>query len=98
MATIVEYSSQRKAINAYPAKIVSPPVPSACCEFSSDQVGGVQEESGWRFVYHRCGVCGYTVRRFAPREEFFETVRSWRSGGSRSPRLMWSRGEEKLTE
>jgi len=78
VATIVEYSSQRKAINAYPAKIVSPPVPSACCEFSSDQVGGVQEESGWRFVYHRCGVCGYTVRRFAPREEFFETVRSWR--------------------
>lgn len=98
MATIVEYSSQRKAINAYPAKIVSPPVPRACCEFSSGQVGEVQEESGWRFVYHRCGVCGYTVRRFAPREEFFETLRSWRRGGSRSSRLMRRRGEEKLTE
>jgi len=65
VATIVEYSSQRKAINAYPAKIVSPPVPSACCEFSSDQVGGGPRGERmalcvpplWGLRLHRAPIC-----------------------------------------
>lgn len=81
MGTIVEYSTDKRFINAYPAKIVSPPFPSRCCRTSSEQVGEVQEENGWPFVYHRCGVCGYTVRRFPPREEFLETIRVWRTAG-----------------
>lgn len=84
MATIVEYSTDKHFINAYPAKIVSPPVPSDCCSFSSVQVGEIQEQHGWPFVYLRCGVCGYTVRRFAPREELLETRRIWRNSEMRS--------------
>lgn len=85
MATIVEYNSQRKAINAYPAKIVSPPFPSACCSVSSVQVGGVQDEHAWPFVYHRCAICGFTVRRLAPREELLEARRAWRTSGRAIP-------------
>ena len=79
MATIVEYSSHRKAVNAYPAKIISPPVPSGCCSSSTVQVGEVQDENGWPFMYHRCAVCGFAVRRFAPRDAVLETRRIWRN-------------------
>lgn len=81
MATIVEYSSHRKAINAYPAKIISPPVAGNCCSSSTVQVGEVQDENGWPFMYHRCAVCGFTVRRFAPRDAVLETRRIWRNPG-----------------
>lgn len=81
MATIVEYSNHRKAINAYPAKIISPPVPSGCCSSSTVQVGEVQDEDGWPFMYHRCTACGFTVRRFAPRDAVLETRRIWRNTG-----------------
>ncbi len=79
MATIVEYSTDRHSINAYPAKIVSPPLPSQCCRFFSEQLGGAQEENAWPFVYRQCVVCGYAVRRFAPRDELLETIRTWRN-------------------
>ena len=79
VATIVEYSRQKKAINAYPTKIVSPPVPSQCCGSHIVRVGEVQDERGWPFVYRRCAVCGFTVRHLAPREELFETIRTWRN-------------------
>lgn len=85
METIVEYSSKKKAINAYPARIVSPPVPSRCCSSSTKQVGGLQDEHAWPFVYHRCTVCGFTVRHFAPREELLETRRTWRNSGEAIP-------------
>jgi len=81
MATIVEYSRQKKAINAYPARIISPPVPSECCVSSTVWVGEVQDERGWPFVYQRCAACGFTVRRFAPPEEVLEARRIWRNGG-----------------
>lgn len=81
MATIVEYSKQKKAINAYPARIVSPPVPSQCCGSHTVWVGEVQDERGWPFVYQRCAACGFTVRRFAPQEEMLEARRIWRNGG-----------------
>ncbi len=85
MATIVEYSSKKKAINAYPARIVSPSFPSRCCASSSDRVGAVQDEHAWPFVYHRCTVCGFTVRRFAPLEQLLETRRTWRNSGEAIP-------------
>jgi len=79
MATIVEYSTQKRAINAYPTRIVSPPVASDCCSSLAIQVGEVQDERGWPFVYRRCAVCGFTVRHLAPREELLETIRTWRN-------------------
>lgn len=90
MATIVEYSSRKQAVNAYPAKIVSPPAPRECCSTSTAQVGEIQEQHGWPFVYLRCGVCGYTVRHFAPREGLLETRRSWRAPAG--TRRMWPSG------
>lgn len=85
MTTIVEYSSNRKVINAYPAKIVSPPFPSPCCTSSKAVVGDVHAEQGWPFVYQRCAVCGYTVRHFAPAEEVLEAIRIWRKTGQVVP-------------
>jgi hypothetical protein len=82
MATIVLYSNRKRAVNAYPTRIVSPPAPGDCCASSTGQVGEVQDERGWPFVYHRCGVCGFTVRRFAPQEAVLEARRLWRNGGS----------------
>jgi len=78
MRTIVEYSTHKRALNAYPRRIVSPPFPSRCCSSLRTQVGEVQEERGWPFVYHRCAVCGFTVRRFASRTEVLEEIRSWK--------------------
>lgn len=91
MATIVEYSSHKQAVNAYPAKIVSPPAPRECCSTSTVPVGEIQEQHGWPFVYLRCEVCGYTVRYFAPHEGLLETRRSWR--GLAAPRRMWINGK-----
>lgn len=83
MGTIVEYSAHKQAVNAYPARIVSPPSPSGCCASSMEQVGRIRDEDGWPFVYHRCEVCGYTVRRLAPRNELLETMRAWRRAGEK---------------
>jgi len=44
VATIVEYSRQKKTINAYPARIISPPVPGDCCSSLAIRVGEVQDE------------------------------------------------------
>jgi hypothetical protein len=46
------------------------------------QVGEVQEEQGWPFVYRRCAICGFTVRRFASRTEVLEEIRSWKKAGN----------------
>ncbi len=81
VATIVEYSAQKRSINAYPTRIISPPVPSQCCGAHPVRVGEVQDERGWPFVYQRCAACGFTVRRFAPPEEVLEARRIWRNGG-----------------
>ena len=81
MVAIVEYSARKRAINAYPRRIISPPVPSRCCSSLAIQVGDVQDERGWPFVYQRCAACGFTVRRFAPQDEVLEARRIWRNGG-----------------
>lgn len=86
MATIVEYSTHKRAINAYPRKIISPPFPSRCCPSSTEPVGKVQEEQGWPFVYYRCKVCGFTVRHFASREEVLEEIRSQRKAEQAIPK------------
>lgn len=84
VATIIEYSAHKQAVNAYPARIVSPPSPSGCCASSMEQVGKIRDENGWPFVYHRCGICGYAVRRLAPRNELLETRRTWRRVGEKA--------------
>lgn len=66
-ATIVEYNPHKQPENAYPSKIVSPPFSGHCCSASADQVGDVHEQGGWLFMYHRCAVCGFTVRRIVGR-------------------------------
>lgn len=86
MATIVEYSVEKKPMNAFPAKIVSPPFSSTCCGTLTDRVGEIQTEKGWPFLYHRCTACGYTVRRLAPAEEFLETMRDWRKAERAIPK------------
>lgn len=64
MASIVEYDERKSAINAYPERIVSPPQPNDCCPSGMEQVGDVEEDGNWLYVYKRCRVCGYTVRHF----------------------------------
>lgn len=64
ISTIVEYSAEKRAVNAYPERIVSPPHPSLCCTDNMEQVGDAQRQGEWVFVYVRCRNCGYTVRRF----------------------------------
>ncbi|MFQ5804047.1 MAG: hypothetical protein ACE5JQ_14230 [Candidatus Methylomirabilales bacterium] len=67
MATIVEYTSSKQSLNAYPKRIISPFRPSSCCSGHMVQVGEVQEdERGSHFCYRRCQVCGFTLRHFLP--------------------------------
>ncbi|MGH7409578.1 MAG: hypothetical protein ACREJ6_00735 [Candidatus Methylomirabilis sp.] len=64
MATIVEYDERRAAVNGYPEQIISPPHPSDCCSTGVEQVGNIEEDGSWLFIYKRCRTCGYTVRHF----------------------------------
>lgn len=66
MASIVEYTSHKRPLNAYPERIISPPSPSLCCQTQMERVGTQEEENGWPFFYKRCRDCGYTVRHFLP--------------------------------
>lgn len=67
MATIVEYNSGKKPLNAYPKRIISPFRPGNCCSGHMVQVGNVHEdERGSCFCYRRCQVCGFTLRHFLP--------------------------------
>jgi hypothetical protein len=63
MASIVEYDERKKAVNAYPDRIISPPQPSGCCTTGMRPIGDVQEDGDWLYTYKRCQSCGYTVRR-----------------------------------
>lgn len=64
MASIIEYDERKEAVNAYPEQIISPPQPSHCCASGMHQVGDVEEDGDWLYVYKRCRSCGYTVRHF----------------------------------
>lgn len=64
--TIVKYTTEKKARNAYPRRIVSPPSPSRCCATEMEQLGKIQRGGIWPYFYKRCRVCGFTVRHFLP--------------------------------
>jgi hypothetical protein len=64
MANIVVYDERKKAVNEYPERIISPPHPSACCVSNMAQIGEIEEDGSWLYVYKRCRRCGYTVRHF----------------------------------
>lgn len=66
MPTIVEYSNAKRPLNAYPARIISPPAPAACCEGDMVRISEVHAEGEGKFFYQRCPTCGFTVRRFLP--------------------------------
>jgi hypothetical protein len=61
--SIVQYTDGAVPFSEYPARIVSPPRPAACCTFGMVNIGAPQEASGWLFQYRRCQWCGFTVRR-----------------------------------
>jgi hypothetical protein len=62
MPSIVEYNERKSALNAYPERIISPVRPSECCSSGMAQVGPVEEDGNWLFIYKRCDTCGFTVR------------------------------------
>ncbi len=65
MTTIVEYSTEKRARNSYPNKIISPPSSSECCLTDMTRIGEMHVEGdGQRFYYKRCTRCGFTVREF----------------------------------
>jgi hypothetical protein len=68
MATIVEYTDEKKPTNAYPKRIVSPREPGPCCVSKMEQIGTEQREQGWTFIYKRCRKCGFTVRHVTSRD------------------------------
>lgn len=64
MVSIIEYSVEKKPRNSYPHKIISPPVPSRCCQARMNRIGATQVEGDNKFYYKRCSRCGFTVREF----------------------------------
>lgn len=64
MVSIIEYSVEKKARNSYPHRIISPPIPSQCCQARMNRIGQVQVEDNGKFYYKRCSRCGFTVREF----------------------------------
>ena len=76
--SIVRYTDGAVPSNEYPARIVSPLRPAACCALSMVNVGDPEEENGWLFQYRRCPRCGFTVRRIlreVPDEELLAELR-----------------------
>lgn len=62
MATIVEYTDQKRPENLYPVRIISPPRPGPCCFSDMEEVGEPQEDDRWIFQYRRCKRCGFALR------------------------------------
>jgi hypothetical protein len=62
MATIVEYTDQKRPKNLYPERIISPVRSGPCCFSDMEEVGKAEEDSRWVFQYKRCKKCGFTVR------------------------------------
>ncbi len=67
MGTIGEYTDQRRPVDHYPERIVSPTSPSPCCSSFAELIGSPQTDTRFVFQYKRCRVCGFSVR--ALREE-----------------------------
>lgn len=81
--TIVKYTTEKAARNAYPRRIISPPSPSPCCATQMEQVGQIQRGDRWPYFYKRCRICGFTVRHIlpVPKVELLEVF----NGGGRMP-------------
>ena len=62
MATIVEYTDQKKPQNRYPERIVSPSHSGPCCFSDMEEIGTSHREGRWVFGYKRCRTCGFAVR------------------------------------
>jgi hypothetical protein len=62
MATIVEYTDQKRPENLYPVRIISPPRPGPCCFSDMEEVGEPQEDDRWIFQYRRRKRCGFALR------------------------------------
>ncbi len=62
MATIVEYTDQKRPQNLYPERIISPPRSGPCCFSDMQEIGGAQRDGKWEYQYKRCWKCGFTVR------------------------------------
>lgn len=68
MATIIEYTDQKRPANHYPKQIISPLIPGPCCCSKMEQIGAEQHEEGWSFIYRRCKKCGFAVRHVTARD------------------------------
>ena len=78
MTTIVRYTDQHPACNAYPQEIISPTRPAACCFMVMEEFGEPTQEGQWLCRYRRCRTCGFTVRvaiRCLPDEERLAKLR-----------------------
>ena len=62
MPTIVEYTDKKGPENRYPQRIVSPPRSGSCCFSDMEEIGELQREGNWEYVYRRCRTCGFAVR------------------------------------
>lgn len=67
MATIIEYTDQKRPANHYPKRIVSPLSSGPCCCSKMEQIGVEQHEEAWSFIYKRCKQCGFAVRHVTAR-------------------------------
>ncbi len=62
MPTIVEYTDQKQPENLYPMRIISPPHSGRCCFSDMEEIGELQREGRWEYMYKRCRKCGFAVR------------------------------------
>ena len=63
--SIIVYTTAQKPRNDYPKRIISPPLPSACCTAANRlRVGKIHEELGRNYYYKMCKACGHTVKYY----------------------------------
>lgn len=81
LRSIIRYTNDEVPENAYPKRIVSPVLPSACCtEENREIVGNVRIIDGFKFCYKICRTCGHAVRYFYPAiETNDDAVRQYRA-------------------
>ena len=80
---IIRYSTSEKPDNDYPRRIISPPLPAACCtDENREVVGGTREIDGFKFAYKICKVCGYALKFYVPAatgtSEAVSNYRQWK--------------------
>ncbi len=80
---IIRYADEEVPRNEYPKRIVSPPLPGACCtDENRELVGNTREVDGFKFCYKICTECGHAVRFFYPaidsNDEAVREYRAWK--------------------